>query len=129
MGFLFIHQYITYFMLYGIGLQCPKQSDRTENTNKYYHNISWKMHKKGFRFECTNVWCWRKHGLIDGHGWIIDMPTYIYFSSRVLHSRLVIVCIYLKREKDRISMLKDYYAPINLYFLCYIQMALLAQSC
>ena len=32
--------------VHGIRLQCPKQSDRTKNTNKYYHNISWKMHKR-----------------------------------------------------------------------------------
>jgi hypothetical protein len=58
---------------------------------------------------------WGKHGLIDGHGWIIDMPT--HFSSHV----------HLDIEKDRKLHVKDYYAPINLYFLCYIQMVSLAQ--
>ena len=68
-------------------------------------------------------------------GWSMDMVgllicPHIFISLHVCFSFLFGFRVHISiREKDRISMLKDYYAPINLYFLCYIQMALLAQSC
>ena len=58
-------------------------------------------------------WMLRKQNLIDERGpWIIDM--YIFLS----------LCIYYTEGQE--LHVKDYYAPINLYFLCSIQTAAFA---